>query len=117
MTICTCLLYTSLVRIRNGYYTDRVEGFSEDALVAALFCLSSEWFFPYSVPISIDKTADFFIMNKVKIKRPRPLRHRYAMPPPPKWEALAVHTKFTVLPRALPLGELDAERPERVSRL
>ena len=26
-----------LVRIRNGYYTDRVEGFSEDALVAALF--------------------------------------------------------------------------------
>ena len=28
--------------------------------------LSSEWFFLYSVPISIDKTADFFIMNKVK---------------------------------------------------
>ena len=26
-----------LVRIRNGYYTDRVDDFSEDALVAALF--------------------------------------------------------------------------------
>ena len=26
-----------LSRVRNGYYTDRVEGFSEDALVAALF--------------------------------------------------------------------------------
>jgi hypothetical protein len=35
------------------------------------------------------------------------------MPPPPKWEALAVHAKFAVLPRALPLGELDAKRPER----
>ena len=39
----------------------------------------------------------------------------YAMPPPPKWEALAVHAKFAVLPRALPLGELDAKRPERAS--
>ena len=27
----------------------------------------------------------------------------YAVPPPPKWEALAVHAKFAVLPRALPL--------------
>lgn len=26
-----------LVRIRNGYYTDRVDDFSEDALVAATF--------------------------------------------------------------------------------
>ena len=30
----------------------------------------------------------------------------YAMPPPPKWEALAVHRKFLVSPEALPLGEL-----------
>ena len=35
-----------------------------------------------------------------------PFRHRYAMPAPPKWEPLAVHAKFPVLPRALPLGEL-----------
>ena len=49
-----------LVRIRNGYYTDRVEGFSEDALVAALFlCLSYHtgrkcqvWFFFFRVPWS-----------------------------------------------------------------
>ena len=41
--------------------------------------------------------------------------HMYLEPgaPPPKWEALAVHAKFAVLPRALPLGELDAKRPER----
>ena len=31
-------------------------------------CLASEWFFPYSVPISIDKTADSFIMDKVTTK-------------------------------------------------
>ena len=31
-------------------------------------CLPSEWFFPYSVPISIDKTADSFIMDKVTTK-------------------------------------------------
>ena len=31
----------------------------------------------------------------------------------PKGEPLAVHTKFSVSPVALPLGELDAKRPER----
>ena len=41
----------------------------------------------------------------------------YAMPPPPKWEALAVNARFAVLSRALPLGELDAKRPERVRML
>ena len=40
-----------------------------------------------------------------------------ALPPPPKWEALAFHAKFPVLSRAPPLGELDAERPERVRML
>ena len=40
-----------------------------------------------------------------------------ALPPPPKWEALAVHAKFMVLPRALPLGELDVKRPERANSL
>ena len=28
-------------------------------------------------------------------------------PAPPKWEPLAVHTKYTVMPRPLPLGEVD----------
>ena len=39
------------------------------------------------------------------------------LPAPPKWEPLAVHAKLMVLPRALPLGELDAKRPERASPL
>ena len=28
-------------------------------------------------------------------------------PAPPKWEPLAVYTKYTVMPRPLPLGEVD----------
>jgi hypothetical protein len=35
------------------------------------------------------------------------------LPALPKGEPLAVHTKFSVSPEALPLGELDAKRPER----
>jgi len=41
----------------------------------------------------------------------------FAMPPLPKGEALAVPIKLMVLPRAPPLGELDAKRPERASCL
>ena len=40
-----------------------------------------------------------------------------AMPPPPKWEVLTVIAMLMVLPRALPSGELDAKRPERVRTL
>ena len=40
-----------------------------------------------------------------------------ATPPLPKGEALAVHANFIFMPRALPLGELDAKRPERASTL
>ncbi|EEU96690.1 hypothetical protein FAEPRAA2165_01710 [Faecalibacterium duncaniae] len=40
-----------------------------------------------------------------------------ALPPLPKGEALAIHAKLLVLSKALPLGELDAKRPERVSQL
>ena len=41
-----------------------------------------------------------------------------AMPPPPKWEALAVLAKFSVSPEALPLGELSSVcETERVSQL
>ena len=29
----------------------------------------------------------------------------YAMPPPPKWEALAIHAKSAVSPEALPLTD------------
>ena len=29
-----------------------------------------------------------------------------SMPAPPKWEPLAVHAKFTFLPKPLPLGEV-----------
>ena len=32
-----------------------------------------------------------------------------AMPPPPKWEALAVFANFIFMPRALPSGELASE--------
>ena len=42
---------------------------------------------------------------------------RWSHPPPPKWEALAIHAKFPVSPEALPLGELDAKRPERARTL
>ena len=45
----------------------------------------------------------------------RPLRHCCAMPPLPRGEALAIRAKLLVSPEALPLGELDAKRTERVS--
>jgi hypothetical protein len=32
-----------------------------------------------------------------------------AMPPPPKWEALAIFANFIFMPRALPSGELASE--------
>lgn len=56
-----------LVRIRNGYYTDRVDDFSEDALVAALFpdamlCMESALYAygyikekPYGWTLAVDK--------------------------------------------------------------
>ena len=40
-----------------------------------------------------------------------------AIAPHAKGEALAIHAKLLVLSKALPLGELDAKRPERVSQL
>ena len=45
------------------------------------------------------------------------LKRGDAVPPLPKGEALAVPIKLMVLPRAPPLGELDAKRPERASCL
>ena len=58
-----------LVRIRNGYYTDRVDDFSEDALVAALFpdamlCMESALYAygyirekPYGWHLAVDKNT------------------------------------------------------------
>ena len=58
-----------LVRIRNGYYTDRVDDFSEDALVAALFpdamlCMESALYAygyikekPYGWTLAVDKNT------------------------------------------------------------
>ena len=68
------------------------------------------------------------LTNRVRIavlfafcQHPCPLRHCFAMPPPPKGEALAFRDVFqqapvsfieneTSLPRALPLGELARQR-------
>ena len=56
-----------LARIKNGYYTDRIDDFSEDALVAALFpdaklCMESALYAygyinekPYGWTIAVDK--------------------------------------------------------------
>ena len=42
---------------------------------------------------------------------------RWSHPPPPKWEALAVHAKLPVSPEALPLGELSPQVTERARML
>lgn len=58
-----------LARIKNGYYTDRVEGFSEEALVAALFpdaklCMESALYAygyikekPFGWTLAVDKNT------------------------------------------------------------
>ena len=58
-----------LARIKNGYYTDRIDDFSEDALVAALFtdaklCMESALYAygyinekPYGWTIAVDKNT------------------------------------------------------------
>jgi len=58
-----------LVRIKNGYYTDRVDGFSEEALVAALFpdaklCMESALYAygyikekPFGWTLAVDKNT------------------------------------------------------------
>ena len=49
---------------------------------------------------------DFIVMFIVLLYLARPLRQRFALPPLPKGEALAVHRKVCGSPEALPLGEL-----------
>lgn len=58
-----------LARIKNGYYTDRVDGFSEEALVAALFpdaklCMESALYaygyikeMPFGWTLAVDKNT------------------------------------------------------------
>ena len=69
-----------LVRIRNGYYTDRVDDFSEDALVAALFpdamlCMESALYAygyikekPYGWTLAVDKNTS---KSRFKMDYPR----------------------------------------------
>ncbi len=69
-----------LARIKNGYYTDRVDGFSEEALVAALFpdaklCMESALYAygyikekPFGWTLAVDKNTS---KSRFKIDYPK----------------------------------------------